>query len=878
MSQVEAVRNWGPGVAWRVGGWTLSHTRDGLLLTTASGDELFAGTDVRQLSIRTTWFKHELIVAGYLERRFDGLSRQDAAEIGAAIAAELVRADLAPVLERARYFRTALLDLIGAHLAEQRWIPHDRVATLLSLRPHPAELAAAARYPAAVFRPDDRDALQFAAQDPTAAVRQVNDRILAAELITRRTFFDSIETSPLTEEQARAVATFDNRVRVIAAAGSGKTSVMVARAGYAIARGFVSPERILLLAFNRAAAEELRGRVSTRLAAAGLPSEGVVATTFHAFGARVIGQATGRKPTLAPWVESGGEVEKIAEIIDQLRDASADFRLKWDVFRLLYARMSDSPDGGTHDAYDRKSRTAGFRTYQGETVRSEGERTIADWLYLNGVEYRYEQPYCHDVADSDHRQYRPDFYYPQIDVWHEHWALDATGRPPAAFEGYEQSMQWKRALHQRYGTRLIETTWHRIRGLDGLRDLAADLRRYGLSLHWDPDRPIVGAEPIEHARLARLILTFLSHVKANSLDPLEVAARLQRAPNRRSQLFLDLFWPIHARWQQELASSGTIDFDDMLLRAADIIEARPAPGDFGLILVDEFQDTSQSRARLVRALASGPEKYLLAVGDDWQAINRFAGADLTAMTDFEAQFGPAETVYLQTTFRTPQSIADVAGRFIGKNPAQLAKRVVATVQQTEALVTVVRIGAQDSLTRTIEQHLAGLARSSPGSTVDILGRYRHEENLVPRRHFKDLQVRFRTVHAAKGLEADHIFLPNLTTGTYGFPSQIEDDPVLRLVLARDDGYPHAEERRLFYVALTRARRTVTIFTVEGSESPFVLELLPDPVVRLVDATGAPTEARVCPACGKGTMQLKRGEYGEFLGCGAFPACTHKEKV
>ena len=878
MSQGEALRTWGPGVAWRVGGWTLSHTRDGLLLTTASGDELFAGADVKQLSIRTHWFKHELVVAGYLERRFDSMSRRDATEIRAAMAAQLARAESAVVLERARQYRAAVGDLIAAHVAEQRWIPHDRTTTLLPLRPSPSDLATAHRCPPEMLGAGERDALIFAAQDPQAAVREANERILADELIRRSDFFRNVENSPLTEEQARAVAAFDNRVRVIAAAGSGKTSVMVARAAYAISRGFTSPDRTLMLAFNAAAAAELQARVTERLEALGLPSAGVRASTFHAFGSEVIGRATGKKPSLAPWVDSGQEVEKIAEIVDQLRSASPGFRLKWDVFRLLYGRMSGSPDGGTHDSYDRKSRASGFRTYRGETVRSEGERAIADWLYLNGIEYRYEQPYCHDVADSNHRQYRPDFYYPQIDVWHEHWALGADGRPPASFRDYEKSMQWKKEIHHRHGTRLIETTWHQILGLDGFRDLAADLRRYGVKLDWDPERAVAGAEPLEQARLALLIRTFLSHVKANSLTQLDLAARLMRSPSRRTQLFLELFWQIHDRWEQELRSRSRIDFDDMLIQAADALEANPDLVDFGLILVDEFQDTSRSRARLVRALASGPEKYLLAVGDDWQAINRFAGADLTAMTDFDSQFGPAQTVYLQTTFRNPQPIADVAGRFISKNPAQLTKRVVAAVQQSEALVTVVRVSAEGSLTRTIEQHLAALARSAPSSSVDILGRYRHERNLVPRRQFRDLRVEFRTVHAAKGLEADYVFLPNLTAGTFGFPSQIEDDSVLRLVLAGDDGYPHSEERRLFYVALTRARRAVTIFTVEGVESPFVLELLSDPAVRLVDAAGAPTEVKVCPTCGKGSLMLKRGRYGEFRSCSTWPACRHREKA
>jgi len=874
LSHTDTLTTWGPGVEWRIGGWRLAETSQGFILSTAAGDERFDGDEVKRLSVSGHWLKLELIVAGNPDRRFDGLTRQDAQAIRAAAARILARAELAPLLAQARAYQSALSGLVASHLAEGRWLPHDRVAAVLTLRPAASQI----RRLQSVLTLEEQGEFGLLDRDPWEAVQAVNARILSDEVSSRRDFFAKVEKSPLTAEQIRAVVTFDNRVRVVAAAGSGKTSVMVARAAYAVAQGFVRPERILMLAFNADAAAELQARVTERLGLLGLPSENLRASTFHAFGRSLIGSATGRKPSVAPWVENGRDLEKISEIVDQLRSSSPDFRLKWDVFRLLYGRMSEAPDGGDHDSYDRSKRITGFGTYRGDTVRSEGERVIADWLFLNGVDYRYEHPYAHEVSDSSHAQYRPDFYYPQIDVWHEHWALGADGKPPASFQGYEDSIRWKESIHRQYGTRLIETTWNDILSLQGLKGLAADLRHHGLQLDWNPDRPIPGAKPLEHERLTILIRTFMSHVKANSLTELDLAARLATHPSRRTRLFLELFRPIYQRWEQELHASRMVDFDDMLIQAADLLEGDPALGTYDLVLVDEFQDTSQSRARLVRALTAGPDKYLLAVGDDWQAINRFAGADIKAMTDFDEYFGPAQTVRLQTTFRNPQPLADVASRFVSRNPAQISKQVVATRWDDGPLVTVVRVGRNESLTKAIEKQLGELAADKPGSSVDILGRYRHDAELMPRRRFRDLDVRFRTVHKAKGLEADYVLIPNLTTGTYGFPSQIEDDPVLRLVVAGDDGFPHSEERRVLYVALTRARRAVTIFTAEGLESPFALELLNDPEVRVVDAAGSPSTARICPSCKQGTLTVRRGPYGEFFGCSQFPACEHKERV
>ena len=876
----DAPQEWGPGKAFRLARWRLAADEAGLQLSTEAGDEFFSDEKVWRVSVSRWWFGRSLVVSGTPIRRFRGVRRQDVEPIRAAIQWHLARVGVRAAVERARAFQSQLSGLVDQHVAEQRWIPHDRAAKVLTLRPSAKELERIQR--GRVLRlltSAEQDALSALPENPFTAIRDANDRIFHDELTHRAAFFAGVERQPLTEEQALAVAAFDNRVRVIAAAGSGKTSVMVARAAYAVARGFVRPGRILMLAFNADAAAELQARASARLTALGLPTEGLRASTFHSFGRSLLGEATGRKPTIAPWVENGRDVEKVGEIVDELRDSSPDFRYKWDMFRLLYSRVSESPDGGEHDSYDRDNRTTGFLTYRGETVRSEGERMIADWLYLNGVDYRYEQPYAYDVADADHSQYRPDFFYPQANVWHEHWALGPDGTPPASFAGYADGMRWKRSVHRRYGTPLIETTWHEIVNMRGFPALADKLTAHGLTLDWNPDRPVSGAEPITHERLAQLVRTFMSHIKAGSLTRTDLAARAAQRPSRRSSLFVELFWQIFDRWQADLAAIGAIDFDDMILQAADLLEQRPSLRRYDLVLVDEFQDTSRSRARMIRALCDKPETYLLAVGDDWQAINRFAGADLSAMTDFDAFFGPATTLRLQATFRNTQRIADVASRFIMRNPSQLKKHVVATSwAQAAAPVTIVRVPNREALRSAIGHHIREVVARDAASTIDVLGRYRHERDVMPRPMVAGARVSFRTVHSSKGLEADHVILPNLTTGTFGFPSQVDDDSVLALAMAEDDGFPHAEERRLFYVALTRARQTVTVFTVAGLESPFVVELLHDQDVVVQDGSGAGDAVRPCPGCGQGTLRLRAGRYGSFYGCSRFPRCTHTENV
>ncbi|WP_084130587.1 UvrD-helicase domain-containing protein [Demequina sp. NBRC 110055] len=864
------------------GGWTLTHDGALVALHHRGSTEEFRGAEAARLNVRWWFFRRTLTVADAGgTRRFTGLGRRDARAVRATLARVAARGHLGDALARASAAEAALARHLDDSIGRRHWVAYDDVAAIVAGLPTADEALApfsAAERAALTHLLTSREsaALEFLQRDPWPDVARANARILASELEHERAFLDGVERSPLTTEQAKAVISHDSRVRVIAAAGSGKTSVMVARAAYVLHRRLVAPGRILMLAFNADAARELRARVDARLAALGLDASGVEVSTFHAFGLRVIGEATGRKPRIAPWIEQNRDVAKVEEIVDRLRDGDFAFRFRWDLFRLLHGKAGASLASAQPDSYDRATGTSGFATYRGDTVKSEGERLIADWLYLHGVEYRYEHPYVHDVSDATHGQYRPDFYYPTVDAWHEHWALRADGTVPDEFVGYAESMRFKRDLHRRHGTTLVETAWHSILDHSGFEELARTLESLGIVLDWNPDRPLPGAEPLAHERLARLIRTFMAHVKSGSLTRADLEDRLTARPTfdtARTRLFLDLYWRIHDVWEADLRAADAVDFDDMLARAAGALEADPALARWDLVMVDEFQDTSRTRARVVRALLAPGRRHLLAVGDDWQAINRFAGADLDVMTHFAGFFGPSLTRRLETTFRCTQATADVAGRFVSRNPAQLAKSVRSAAGTGGAPVVVVRVAREEDIPGAIGARLRDIARKHPQASVDVLGRYRADRDLLPREVPRGLRTAFRTIHASKGLEADHIVVPHLVAGRRGFPSTIEDDPLLALAMAEPDDFPYAEERRLLYVALTRARRTVTVVTVAGRESPFVLELLDDPDVTVVAASGERDQVRRCESCGEGTLVRRRGRYGDFLGCSTFPRCT-----
>lgn len=722
-----------------------------------------------------------------------------------------------------------------------------------------------------------------------------NEEFTQSELESCAEFFRTIEKTPLTEEQCRAVICMDNWVQVVAAAGSGKTSVMVAKAAYAIHRNLVDPERILLLAFNKGAAEELRERCHENLARAGLGTKTLKATTFHAFGLEVIGDSTGRKPRLAGWVEHDSDKERFAsKIVSELRLANSEFDQNWHLLTTVFSRDLPAPDETVFEDWDPVSKRRGFQTLDGKIVKSHGERQICDWLFLHGVQYMYERPYEHDVATPSRSQYRPDFFYPDANLYHEHFALDRSGNPPTSFTGYLEGVHWKRALHRDKGTDFIETTYGELIGPIPFRRLKHALESRGIRVAFDPSRISTGRQPIPDLDLVKKLLVFLTHYKASRTEATDLRQRASGSTGRanvaRHQIFCDVFLSFYDAWQLALKEDRSVDFDDMLGIAADELLAAKEPQRFDLILVDEFQDTSIARLDLVKNLVKSGEAWVTVVGDDWQSINRFAGADLSTTTNFRGSVGESTTLNLTRTFRCPQAIASLAGNFVMKNPAQLRKAIHGRPDTRESAISIVLSDEGDRNSRYVERKrsvrrvLEDIARDvvdEPESCI-VLGRYNHEISPTTRPDITDLAsslaIGFHTIHRSKGREADHIIVVGLEEDKkYGFPSAMKDDPVLEIIMPEADPYPFAEERRLLYVAITRAKKSVTLLGNHQNPSRYIRELYDEFKIPFRFGSDEMQIVKSCPQCGSSLAEKKNRLKGKpFFGCSSFPSCSYTE--
>jgi DNA helicase-4 len=778
-----------------------------------------------------------------------------------------------------------------------------------------ASLATNPLLPQAGLSPETKtriDVLADVITGPRDTIKRRNERFVAREITRGQQFFDRVEKTPLTPEQRVASVVFEDRNLLVAAAGSGKTSTIVGKIGYSLLTKQYQPKDFLVLAFNNDAAGELDERINTTLRSLLPAGERIKARTFHGLGMDILAAADGRKPSVAN-LAGGGEGSEAVLIEGLIQDCLQNdpgFAINWLTFRAVCFKAAANPlefdsleAWNTHVRIngDQKNGKRGFLTLQGEIVKSQGELAIANWLSLQGVTYAYEHPYEYDTATEAFSQYRPDFYLPDIKTYLEHYALDANGRPPVAFgERYAESMQWKAQLHAEKATALITTTFAEFVSGALFPKLEKELRTRGQRFSPRPIGPVLERlNERQKTDYGAFLRTALKHVKSNELEQATLEQRAEGSPDPfRSRLFVRILWQLFRSYQDRLKRAGEIDFEDMIVQATRAVTANRYSHDFKLILVDECQDLSQARAKLIKALLTqAPDCKLFAVGDDWQSIYRFAGADIDVFTHFADHFGVTATNYLTQTFRSNQGISNVAAAFIQKNPGQLRKEVQALDPTVDGVVVVRQYSQPQEMEdqcRRILDEIALVTNDGKRTSVFLLARYKFQRpaGLAHwNNQFPQLDLTFKTIHSSKGLQADHVIVLGLETGWYAFPSEIADDPLLQLVTPQAESFPNADERRLFYVALTRARHRVYLLGNRSFPSPFLKEIIEDEANRAAVtgdrlASVAPsggagrTQAAVeaCPACSNGTLRKRSGQYGEFFGCSNYPDCRYIRKL
>ncbi|MBJ6137938.1 UvrD-helicase domain-containing protein [Marinobacter litoralis] len=725
-------------------------------------------------------------------------------------------------------------------------------------------------------------------------LKQLRQSYVAHQLKLYDNFFASVERKPLTERQREACVVDEDNNLVLAGAGTGKTSVMVGRAGYLIKSGQARASEILMLAFANKAAAEMQERIDNRLGRCG-----VAASTFHKLGKEIIAKVEGQQPSLTPLAEDDRRLAlQVNQWFEQHLKVRSYRQLMFNYFEYYLYPEANPFDFETEGEYFDYITANDIRTLKGEAVKSWGECLVANYLFKQGIEYQYESAYEHKTANPLHRQYQPDFYLPEHGVYIEYYGIDRKGNtaPYVDRDLYHQGINWKRQLHSKNGTCLVELYHYEL--VEGVLFEALDEKLAEYEVKYRPLPPKAVLETLREfgaiSTFSALLADLLKRYRANCYESGQVEETISRVENKgQVKAALKLLQPILDDYQELLDREGHIDFDDMIGKAISYVRDGRFVSPWRYILVDEFQDISDARARLVKYLRdSVKDSSLFCVGDDWQAIYRFTGSDLGFTTEFRKKFGYTRVTALDLTFRFNSGIGDVATRFVLQNPAQVRKQLNSIKQVSKPAVSLLRednrqkqsVGEPSRLEKVISR-ISDIAE--PGSSVYLLGRYgfnlpdRSELRIIAER-YPSIVLEPLTVHASKGMEADYVIILGLETGKHGFPSMKTTHPLLEALLPEKEQHPYAEERRLLYVALTRARNRAYLIADMAVASEFVVELLGDGYdVELNEFATSLSQQLLhmlkCMKCKTGTMVPRHSKFGGFFGCNNFPLCKHRER-
>lgn len=680
-------------------------------------------------------------------------------------------------------------------------------------------------------------------------VKRHNEQVIQDTLDTNKDFFDHCLKYPLDNQQRRSIVSEEDNCLVVSSAGSGKTSSIVGKVRYLIDIKHINPQNILLISYTNKAATELTERMNIA---------GLRGYTFHKLAMDIIGKATGQKPSICDNTDA-----LFVRIYHKLLE-DEDFKKSIVEYFVDYQVQETDWEHRQNERRQQLSELkevrlkAQFPDMDGKAiyVRSEQERKICFVLSSLGVKFRYEEPYEYLLADEMHSQYRPDFsiYFEQGGklkrIYLEHFGVDEHGLVPTWFakdkgityeeanQKYNDAITWKKAAHEKFGTILLTTSSADFRYSDIRHILKVSLEKAGVPVQEKTDAElydmVLPPNSKQEKAFIRLFVTFITLIKSSCKSIQEVLKQVECAGDERNAFIIKrIFQPIYERYIEELKSSSQIDFTDAILQATEVCRSSNL-AKYEYIIVDEFQDISVDRYNFLKVLREGnPPAKLYCVGDDWQSIYRFSGSDMALFNQFSDYFGSTEINRIETTYRFGEPLVSLSSQFIQRNKAQLRKDIHPFNPKAKTELQFCAYERRDYC-KAIGQLVASIPADK---SIFLLGRYSFDDYYLSFLYksvkegnrfyyfIGDRKIEFLTIHKSKGLEADYVIILQCNKDTYGFPSMVSDAPVLDYVLTKSDQYPYGEERRLFYVAITRAKIKTYILYDKRFPSVFVDEFL-----------------------------------------------------
>lgn len=714
-------------------------------------------------------------------------------------------------------------------------------------------------------------------KDKNKLLKKHNRKYVDDKLVKYKDYFDNMfididKNIILDKEQREAIICDEDNLLILSGAGSGKTTTIVGKVMYLIDIKKVSPKSIAVVTFTKKAKEELEDRINNKM------NLNVDIYTFHSLGLKIIRnydnracdiiEDKGKYKIISDYIKNVlfKDKEKFTLFFEAFKDKTKfneEYKLfdnYYDYHNYMYKRKYITENKTMDDYIKEQSlrRKSYLRTLNGEYCKSKEEVDIANFLYLNSIDYEYEKQF--KKLDNS-CIYKPDFYIEQNNNYNyiEHFGIDRVSQTNNRYtkkelETYLKNMNLKLDFHkQEKVDNLFIITHSKVDGKTGYLEILKDnLEKKGYVLKRRSNEEIY--ERLKQTSedryivdfINRIVIPFISYFKKtdysiSDLDSFKIEDDI--ILNNQIDVMKDLL----INYQNELEKNNLIDFEDMINSAYKIIpkvREKDIGVDYKYIIIDEYQDVSMQRFNLTKRISKLFSSKIIAVGDDYQSIFGFSGSRIDLMTEFKSYLEDAKQIPITNVFRFSQELIDIATDFINKNNNQIKKKL-SSVKRLNNPVEIFIYDDSDYLETNanksilVDEIIDKIYEKNNSSKVLLLERYNNDidsilynnlfvkknnESIINKKH-NDMKIDYLTIHKSKGLEYDNCILINAVDNKYGFPSKIEDEKIIRILRPKlNEKVEYPEERRLFYVALTRTKNKLYIVCPRSKVSKFVKEI------------------------------------------------------
>lgn len=716
--------------------------------------------------------------------------------------------------------------------------------------------------------------------DKNKLLRKHNRKYVDNKLIKYKFYFDNMfndinKNIILDKSQREAIICDEDNLLVLSGAGSGKTTTISAKVKYLIDVKNIKPDKICVITFTKKAKEELDYKINK------IFNSNVDIYTFHSLGLKIIKyyyknkdidiiDEKGQYKIICDYIKNNlfKDKDKFSLFFEAFKNKtsfSEEYKLfdnYYDYHNYMYKRKYINSNT-TMDNYIKeqaKRRRNYLKTLNGEYCKSKEEVDIANFLYLNNIDYQYEKSY---KKLDNLKIYKPDFYIEQNNNYNyiEHFGIDKVNKTNNHYTkeeltNYLKNMKLKEKYHcDEKIEDLFIITYSKVLGKRNYLSVLKDsLIKKGYVLSKKDNNLVyerlkdTSEDRYINNFVNRIVIPFISYFKRSNykLDDFKNIKTDNDLLNKQISVISD----IYLNYESKLRAKNLIDFEDMInisYKVMPYIKEKNLGVDYKYIIIDEYQDVSMQRFNLTKRIEELFKSKIIAFGDDYQTIFGFSGSRIDLMTEFKNYLSDAKQIPIPNVYRNSQELIDVATKFINKNSKQIKKKLISNKRLINPIELYIYndsnyINTNINKSIILSNILDKIYLSNNKSNVLLLERYNNDidtilnnnlfirknhENIIYKKH-EDMKIDYLTIHKSKGLEYDNCILINAIDDKYGFPSKIEDEEIIKLLKPKiEENIFYPEERRLFYVAMTRTKNKLYILVPKSKTSSFIREIESD---------------------------------------------------